>query len=89
MMVVPIDAQVCEAQHVGEKHWHDRRKRCDIGTVRVVLVKNGAIAATWTGTTPLSIVHQDTAEAARRVYRLDARASPADYLLTNPVFVAP
>ena len=34
MMVVPINAQVCEAQHVGEKHWHDRRKRCDIGTVR-------------------------------------------------------
>jgi hypothetical protein len=57
--------------------------------VRVTLVKDGVVAATWVAPAPLSVVHRDTAEARRTVYRLEARVSTADYLLANPVFVAP
>jgi hypothetical protein len=57
--------------------------------VRVTLVKNAEVAGTWSGTTPLTIVHKDTADGSRRYYRLDARVSAADHLVTNPLFVAP
>jgi hypothetical protein len=57
--------------------------------VRVALVSGGEVIETWSGPTPLRIVHRATADARRRYYRLEARASASDYLLSNPVFVAP
>ena len=57
--------------------------------IRVARVKNGVVAASWMAPTPLRVVHRDTADARRSVYRLEARASAADYLVANPVFVAP
>jgi hypothetical protein len=57
--------------------------------LRVTLVKNGEVIAAWTGTTPLQVVHREPAEAGRRYYRLEARVSSSDYLISNPVFVAP
>ena len=57
--------------------------------VRVTLVKNGEVAGTWSGTTPFTIQHRDTADGRRAYYRLDARVSAGDYLVGNPVFVAP
>ena len=57
--------------------------------VRVALVRNGEVVGTWTGPAPLRIVHRDVADTSRRYYRLDARVSSSDYLLANPVFVAP
>ncbi|MBM3140739.1 MAG: hypothetical protein FJZ92_11195 [Chloroflexi bacterium] len=57
--------------------------------VRVTLVKNGQVAETWSGPAPLRIVHRDVADGRRSVYRLEARVSAGDHLLSNPVFVAP
>jgi hypothetical protein len=57
--------------------------------VRVTLVKNGEVAGAWSGTTPFTIQHRDTADARRTFYRLEARVSAGDYLVSNPVFVAP
>jgi hypothetical protein len=57
--------------------------------VRVALVKNGEVVGTWSGAAPLRIVHRDAADSQRRYYRLEARVSASDYLLANPVFVAP
>jgi len=56
--------------------------------VRVTLVRNGAIAGLWNGTTPVNVVHRDIAEGTPIVFRLDVRAG-AQRLLTNPVFVGP
>ena len=58
-------------------------------SLRVVLVKNGEVASSWMVDTPARIVHRDTAGARPSVYRLEARVSAADYLVANPVFVAP
>src|SRR5437867_1276956 len=33
MMVVPVDAEKDEAEHVAEKGWHDRAQRRQVGTV--------------------------------------------------------
>jgi hypothetical protein len=57
--------------------------------VRVTLVKNGQVAAVWTGTTPLRVVHQDIADTRPAFYRVEARVSTADYLLGNPIFIRP
>jgi hypothetical protein len=57
--------------------------------VRVTLVKNGEVAGVWTGNTPYRVLHKDVAGAARAYYRLDARVSPGEYLVSNPIFVAP
>jgi hypothetical protein len=57
--------------------------------VRVTLVKDGKVEAAWSGRTPLEIRRADVAGAGRAYYRLDARVSGADYLVSNPVFVAP
>jgi hypothetical protein len=57
--------------------------------VRITLVRDGEVVGTWTGPAPLRIVHRETAGARRHYYRLDARVSASDYLLGNPVFVAP
>ena len=57
--------------------------------VRVTLVKDGKVEAAWTGRTPLEIRRPDVASARRAYYRLDARVSASDYLVSNPVFVAP
>ena len=57
--------------------------------VRVTLVKNGQVAEAWAGPAPLRVVHRDVADGRRNVYRLEARVSAGDHLLSNPVFVAP
>jgi hypothetical protein len=57
--------------------------------VRVTLVKDGKVEASWAGRTPLEVRHPDVAGVRRSYYRLDARVSSADYLVSNPVFVAP
>ena len=57
--------------------------------VRVTLVKNGEVAGAWAGTTPFRMLLKDTAGAERAYYRLDARVSPGEYLVSNPIFVAP
>jgi hypothetical protein len=57
--------------------------------VRVTLVKNGEVAAVWSGATPLRVSHRDVADARAAFYRVDARVSPSDYLLGNPIFVRP
>ena len=57
--------------------------------VRVTLVKDGAVEATWSGRTPFEVKHEDVAGPRRSYFRLDARVSAADYLVSNPVFVAP
>jgi hypothetical protein len=56
--------------------------------VRVTLVRNGAIAATWSGTTPFSAVHREAFAGAPAYYRVDVRGAQGPHrLLTNPVFV--
>jgi hypothetical protein len=56
--------------------------------VRVTLVRNGAIAATWSATTPFSAVHHETFSGAPAYYRVDVRGAQGPHrLLTNPVFV--
>jgi hypothetical protein len=57
--------------------------------IRATLVRDGEVVGTWSGPAPLRIVHRDTADTGRHYYRLEARVSSSDYLLSNPVFVAP
>jgi hypothetical protein len=57
--------------------------------VRVTLVKDGKVESAWSGRTPIEIRHPDVAGPRRSYYRLEARVSAADYLVGNPVFVAP
>jgi len=54
--------------------------------VRVTLIRNGSIVATWSGTTPLRSIHREAWDGRPAVFRLEARAAGAR-LLSNPVFV--
>ena len=54
--------------------------------VRVTLIRNGSIVATWSGTTPLRSTHREVSDGRPAVFRLEARAAGAR-LLSNPVFV--
>jgi len=57
--------------------------------VRVMLIRNGAVAGAWTGMTPLRVAHDETAESAPVVFRLEARGPAGTRLLANPIFVKP
>ena len=53
---------------------------------RVMLIKNGAIVAAWSGATPLRAVHREMFDGRPAVFRLEARGA-GGRLLSNPVFV--
>ncbi len=53
--------------------------------VRVILVRNGAVAGAWRGTTPFRQVHREVFDGTPAFYRLDARGPGR--LLSNPIFV--
>src|SRR5262249_33081188 len=53
---------------------------------RVILIRNGAIVAAWSGATPLRAVHHETFDGRPAVFRLEARGA-GGRLLSNPVFV--
>lgn len=56
--------------------------------VRVALVRNGAVVAGWTGTTPFRAVHREAFDGAAAFFRVDAWGAGAEHrLLTNPIFV--
>ena len=74
----PIEVRATVSSRSGAAH-----------AVRVTLVKDGKVEAAWSGRTPLEIRHPDVASGRRSYYRLEARVSAADYLVANPVFVAP
>ncbi len=57
--------------------------------IRVTLIKNGGVARAWTGTTPLTVEHQETFDGAPAYFRLDVRGPGTAYLLSNPIFVRP
>jgi hypothetical protein len=57
--------------------------------VRVMLIRNGAVAGAWTGITPLRVAHDETSESAPVVFRLEARGPAGTRLLANPIFVKP
>jgi hypothetical protein len=57
--------------------------------VRVMLIRNGAVAGAWTGMTPLRVAHDETSESAPVVFRLEARGPAATRVLANPIFVTP
>ncbi len=54
--------------------------------VRVTLVKNGAIAAAWSGSTPFRAAHRETWDGRPAVFRLEARGG-GSRVLSNPIFV--
>jgi hypothetical protein len=54
--------------------------------VRVTLVRNGSVAAAWSGSTPFRATHRETWDGRPAVFRLDARAG-GGRLLSNPIFV--
>lgn len=56
--------------------------------VRVILIRNGSIAAAWSGATPFRATHREAWDGRPAVFRLEARAAGAR-LLSNPVFVRP
>ena len=55
--------------------------------VRVTLVRNGTVAEAWSGSTPLSVAHDDTYDGTPLVYRVDVRGRAPHQLVTNPIFV--
>jgi len=55
--------------------------------VRVTLVRNGSVAAVWSGSTPFRATHRETWDGRPAVFRLEARASGGGRLLSNPIFV--
>jgi hypothetical protein len=57
--------------------------------VRVTLIRNGAVAGAWTGTTPLAVAHTEASDGAPVVFRLEARGPANTRLLANPIFVTP
>ena len=56
--------------------------------LRVVLVKDGAIAEAWTGATPFRGTHRETWDGRPAVFRLEARGA-GGRLLSSPIFVRP
>lgn len=52
--------------------------------VRVTLIRNGTVAAAWTGTTPFRQVQREVFDGAPVFYRLDVRGPGR--LLSNPIF---
>jgi hypothetical protein len=54
--------------------------------VRVTLVRNGSIAAAWSGSTPFHETYRETWDGRPAVFRLEARGGGAR-LLGNPIFV--
>jgi hypothetical protein len=54
--------------------------------VRVTLVKDGAVAQAWSGSTPFRAVYREPWDGRPAVFRLEARAGGAR-LLSNPIFV--
>jgi hypothetical protein len=59
-------------------------------SVRVTLVKNGGVAAVWTGVTPFRASHREDFDGHPGYFRLDVWGPTADHrILTNPVFVRP
>ena len=54
--------------------------------VRVALVRNGAVIAAWTGSTPFRATHRERWDGQAAVFRLEARAA-GGRLLSNPIFV--
>lgn len=57
--------------------------------LRVTLIKNGGIARMWTGTTPLSVDHQEVFDGTPAYFRLDVRGPKTAYILSNPIFLRP
>ena len=55
--------------------------------VRVTLVRNGSVAAVWSGSTPFRATYRETWDGRPAVFRLEARASGGGRLLSNPIFV--
>ena len=55
----------------------------------VQLIRNGEVIQTFEGKTPLLIRHTDAdfPESGMVYYRLDAKVSRSEHLLTNPIFV--
>jgi hypothetical protein len=56
--------------------------------LRVVLVKDGAIAEAWAGATPFRATHRVTWDGRPAVFRLEARGA-GGRLLSSPIFVKP
>ena len=54
--------------------------------VRVTLVRNGAVAGVWAGSTPFRQVHREVFDGGPAYYRLDVRGPGR--LLSNPIFVS-
>ena len=57
--------------------------------IRVTLIRNGRIARTWSGTTPLAVDHQETFDGAPAYFRLEVRGPGTAYMLSNPIIIRP
>ena len=57
--------------------------------IRVTLIRNGHIARTWSGTTPLAVDHQETFDGAPAYFRLEVRGPQTAYMLSNPIILRP
>jgi hypothetical protein len=56
--------------------------------LKVVLVKDGAVAEAWAGATPFRTTHRETWDGRPAVFRLEARGA-GGRLLSSPIFVRP
>jgi hypothetical protein len=56
--------------------------------LKVVLIRDGAIAEAWTGATPFRATHRETWDGRPAVFRIEARGA-GGRLLSSPIFVRP